>query len=112
MQANPLVEETRNQVAVNRGPLVYCLESDGISKNAAINNVILNTNSDFKTQLTQKDNRNFVSITAKGFLNANSWDKKLYQPLQDSKEAISLRLVPYFAWGNGSSKEMSVWFLH
>src|SRR5262249_13550828 len=27
VEANPLVEEARNQVAVLRGPLVYCLES-------------------------------------------------------------------------------------
>ena len=112
MQANPLVEETRNQVAVKRGPIVYCLESEGISKKSSINEVVLNVNSDFKTQTIQKNNRNLVAITAQGFLNANSWDKKLYQPLKDTKEAISLQLVPYFAWGNGESKEMSVWFLH
>ena len=112
MQANPLVEETRNQVAVKRGPIVYCLESEGISKKSSINEVVLNINSDFKIQNIQKNNRNLVAITAQGFLNANSWDKKLYQPLKDTKEAISLQLVPYFAWGNGASKEMSVWFLH
>ena len=27
IEAHPLVEETRNQVAVKRGPVVYCLES-------------------------------------------------------------------------------------
>ena len=27
MEANPLVEEDLNQVAVQRGPVVYCLES-------------------------------------------------------------------------------------
>jgi len=27
LESNPLVEETRNQVAIKRGPIVYCLES-------------------------------------------------------------------------------------
>ncbi|KDN56510.1 aceric acid hydrolase [Flavobacterium seoulense] len=112
MQANPLVEETKNQVAVKRGPIVYCLESEGISKKASINEVILNANSDFQIKTIQKNNRNLVEITAQGFLNTNSWDKKLYQPLKDTKEQVSLQLVPYFAWGNGTSKEMSVWFSH
>lgn len=112
MQANPLVEETRNQVAVKRGPLVYCLESDGISKDTSINEVVLDVNSDFNTQKMQQHNRNLVAITAQGFLNTNSWDKKLYQPLHTSKEKVSLKLIPYFTWGNGNSKEMSVWFLH
>lgn len=112
MQANPLVEETRNQVAVKRGPLVYCLESNGVSKNSSINEVVLDVNADFKIQNIMEDNRNLVAITTQGFLSTNSWDKKLYQPLHNHKEAVSLRLVPYFAWGNDSSKEMSVWFLH
>ncbi|MBA0882141.1 aceric acid hydrolase [Flavobacterium undicola] len=110
MEANPLVEETKNQVAVKRGPLVYCLESDGISKTTSINDVVLNVNSDFKIEPIQKNNRSLVAITAQGFLDSNSWNKKLYQPLNKGKEQIFLRLVPYFSWGNGSSKEMSVWF--
>ncbi len=112
MEANPLVEETKNQVAVKRGPLVYCLESDGISKATSINEVILNTNSVLKTEMIQKDNRSLISIIAEGVLDSNSWDKKLYQPLKINKEPITLRLIPYFSWGNGASKEMSVWFSH
>jgi hypothetical protein len=110
MEANPLVEETKNQVAVKRGPLVYCLESDGISKNISINDVILNIHSDFKTEITQINNRNLITIIAKGFLKTNSWNKKLYQPLSENTENVSLRFVPYFAWGNQEKKEMSVWF--
>lgn len=112
MEANPLVEETKNQVAVKRGPLVYCLESEGISNTTSINEVVLDVNSIFKTEMIQKNNRSLVSITAQGFLDSNSWDKKLYQPLKKDKEPISLQLVPYFSWGNGNSKEMSVWFSH
>ncbi|RVT79857.1 glycoside hydrolase family 127 protein [Flavobacterium sufflavum] len=112
MEANPLVEETKNQVAVKRGPLVYCLESDGISKATSINDVVLNVNSDFKIEPIQKNNRSLIAITAEGFLDSNSWNKKLYQPLNKGKEQIFLRLVPYFSWGNGNSKEMSVWFSH
>ena len=33
MQANPLVEEIKNQVAVKRGPIVYCLESNELPAN-------------------------------------------------------------------------------
>jgi DUF1680 family protein len=73
----------------------------------------LDTNSDFKTETIQLNNRNLISITAKASFDANSWDsKKLYQPLKQTKEELSLRLVPYFSWGNGNSKEMTVWFSH
>lgn len=112
MEANPLVEETKNQLAVKRGPLVYCLESNGISKTTAINNIVLDSRSEFKIKTIKENNRDLVVLTAQGFLNATSWDKKLYQPMQNSNETVSLQLVPYFAWGNDSSKEMTVWFSH
>ena len=35
IEANPLVEETRNQVAIKRGPIVYCLESPDLPKDVA-----------------------------------------------------------------------------
>jgi DUF1680 family protein len=43
MQANPLVEETKNQVAVKRGPIVYCLESNQLPTSVGINEVALVT---------------------------------------------------------------------
>ncbi len=112
MEANPLVEETKNQLAVKRGPLVYCLESNGISEEASVNDIVLDMNSDFKTETIKVDNRDLVAIKAQGFLNSESWDKKLYQPIQKSKTEVSLQLVPYFSWGNANSKEMTVWFSH
>ena len=39
MESHPLVEETRNQVAVMRGPLVYCLEDKDLPPGVAIENV-------------------------------------------------------------------------
>jgi DUF1680 family protein len=42
LQANPLVEEARNQVAVMRGPIVYCLESIDLPDGVNIENVAIN----------------------------------------------------------------------
>ncbi|MDO9040401.1 MAG: glycoside hydrolase family 127 protein, partial [Bacteroidota bacterium] len=36
VEANPLVEEVRNQIAVKRGPVVYCIESADIPANRSI----------------------------------------------------------------------------
>ena len=35
MEAHPLVEEARNQIAVQRGPIVYCLESIDLAAKAS-----------------------------------------------------------------------------
>ncbi len=34
IKANPLVEQLRNQIAIQRGPIVYCLESIGLRESA------------------------------------------------------------------------------
>lgn len=114
MQANPLVEEVKNQVAVKRGPIVYCLESNELPANVKVNDVVLDLNSKFITDFIKIDNRQLLSITANSSITKdNSWDKKLYKPIsvKDNKE-YSIKLIPYFAWGNHGKGEMSVWLSH
>lgn len=114
MQANPLVEEVKNQVAVKRGPIVYCLESNELPANAKVNDVILDVNSKFTTNFIKIDNRQLLSITANSSITSdNSWDKKLYKPIsaKDNKE-YTIKLIPYLAWGNHGKGEMSVWLSH
>ena len=41
LESHPLVEENRNQVAVMRGPLVYCLEAADLPAGTVIENVRL-----------------------------------------------------------------------
>jgi DUF1680 family protein len=114
MQANPLVEEVKNQVAVKRGPLVYCLESDQLPANTSVNDVVLNLNSNFKTDFTELKNRKFVTIeTSSTIAGNNSWNKTLYKPIsvKDAK-TVNVKLIPYFAWGNKGKGEMTVWMSH
>src|SRR5690606_22431735 len=48
MEANPLVEEARNQVAVMRGPVVYCLEKADVPENADVFDLKINASSSFE----------------------------------------------------------------
>jgi DUF1680 family protein len=115
MQANPLVEEIKNQVAVKRGPIVYCLESNELPANTKVNDVILDVNSKFTTDFIKIRDRQLLSITASSSVTSdNSWDKKLYKTLsaKDNKEEYTVKLIPYFAWGNLGKGEMSVWLSH
>ncbi|WP_433831595.1 aceric acid hydrolase [Flavobacterium anhuiense] len=114
MEANPLVEEVKNQVAVKRGPLVYCLESDQLPANTSVNDVILNLNSDFKTEFTELKNRKLLTIEASSTIKEDShlWKHMLYKPISKEGKAINVKLVPYFAWGNKGQGEMTVWMSH
>ncbi|SHL96080.1 aceric acid hydrolase [Flavobacterium chilense] len=114
MEANPLVEEVKNQVAVKRGPLVYCLESDQLPSKISVNDVALNLKSNFATNNFILNNRNLVSIDAETVINSNnSWNKTLYKPLSSKNvDAVQVKLIPYFAWGNKGKGEMTVWMSH
>jgi DUF1680 family protein len=115
MEANPLVEEVKNQVAVKRGPIVYCLESNQLPANTSVNDVVLNINSTFTTDFIKIGNRNLLSINASSsIVPENTWDKTLYKPISAKlePEELDIKLIPYFAWGNKGKGEMSVWLSH
>ena len=112
MQANPLVEEVKNQIAVKRGPLVYCLESNQLPNSISVNQVLLDVKSTFTVKPLELSNRKLMAIEANvRVTDPNfSWNKTLYKPLSTlQSDNFSVQLIPYFAWGNHSKGEMSVW---
>ena len=104
-----MVEETKNQVAVKRGPIVYCLETADLPIKTDINSIALDINSDFKTETITIKNREVVALDAKAYMENANWDNVLYRPLEKEKKQIEIKLVPYFTWGNRTKGEMTVW---
>ena len=111
MEANPLVEETRNQVAVKRGPVVYCLESADVPKGTGVFNVGLSAQSKFAPQMIKMGTANVLALTTTArLLEKDYWKGSLYKEVSAAPlKAVPVRLVPYFAWGNRGHGEMSVW---
>lgn len=111
MEANPLVEENRNQVAVKRGPVVYCLESTDIPTDKSVFQVALPVASSFKQQPLQIEGTTIYTLEGKAELvPAGNWKNTLYKPVEKKAPVqIPVKLVPYFAWGNRGVNEMSVW---
>ena len=111
VEANPLVEETRNQVAVKRGPIVYCIESVDYPKSVSIFNIALPLHAGFKPKMVKIENSDVILLTGQAqLLNENKWDKILYREVpQTAPKIINIQLIPYYAWGNRGHTEMSVW---
>jgi len=109
VEANPLVEEARNQVAVKRGPVVYCLESQDLP-NQKITNIVVPTSIDLKPQLLKIDGADVMSLegTAK-LVEPKDWKNTLYREVSNKSTNTPIRLIPYFAWGNRGHAEMEVW---
>ncbi len=111
MAANRLVEETHGQVAVKRGPIVYCLESVDM-KGKDIFDVILPVDIKLKPMEAEIAGVKMICLEGEAFLKKETeHSSDLYYALdtQSKLKNISVRLIPYFAWGNRGASDMSVW---
>ena len=111
IESHPLVEETRNHVAVKRGPIVYCLESIDLPQGTSL--VDIRVPSDIKLEL-RFDAELLQGVTV---LNgtvmsrpAGSWKGELYRDFKRS-DAVSVptTFIPYYTWSNRGRSEMTVW---
>lgn len=109
IEANPLVEENRNQIAVKRGPVVYCLESTDLP-GKSIFNAFIPTATTFEAKPIHIDGAEMMSLVGTAKLVSNGdWKNVLYRPVENKNINAEIKLVPYFAWGNRGHSEMSVW---
>lgn len=110
IEANPLVEETRNQVAVKRGPLVYCLESVD-NPGTKLTDIALSVKNDFKPTPVNISNSNLMALEGTASrLPEGNWTNQLYREVSDKAPApVRVRLIPYYAWANRGHSEMQVW---
>jgi len=111
IEANPLVEETLNQLAVKRGPIVYCLESVDLPNDIRVAEVRLRPDNHWTARY---DGRLLGGVVAlHGVAEARptgDWAGRLYRELRESPATpVPVRLVPYYAWGNRGPGEMTVW---
>lgn len=110
LESNPLVEENRNQVAVKRGPIVYCAESNDMPVNTRVFDIALPANSIFKPTQVTIGNASVMGLEGNAVvINEKNWQNQLYRPISKTKKTAPLRLIPYYAWANRGASEMTVW---
>jgi DUF1680 family protein len=111
MQAHPLVEEARNQVAIQRGPLVYCVESTDLPEGIRVQDVAIPRAIDLRPRFDPDLLGGVTVLEGRAVARREpDWSGQLYRELATSPpRPFGLRLIPYFAWGNRGPSEMSVW---
>lgn len=110
MEANPLVEEARNQVAVMRGPVVYCLENDDVPHDVDVFDLKINASESFEPVAESVLGQSIVFLKGNAYTdNTEKWNSLYRKVSADETQAVPVRLVPYFAWGNRTFGDMSVW---
>ncbi|GAL63528.1 glycoside hydrolase family 127 protein [Algibacter lectus] len=102
------IEEVRNQAAVKRGPIVYCIETPDLPENTNVFDVYIPSN----IELTPKKESEFLGglSTLKGtvMLTEDRGDK-MYKTLEKQTwKTFDATFIPYYAWSNRGASEMTV----
>jgi DUF1680 family protein len=99
--ASPQVVDDRDHVALQRGPIVYCLESNG--NLVKVRNLVLKGDAALETKAEPDLLGGITAIRGKvSAIRLNEQDE-----LQDTPQEIAA--IPYFAWANRGPAEMVVW---
>jgi uncharacterized protein len=117
LASNPRVAENRGRVAVQRGPIVYCLEQLDQPNTPALSDVAIRGSqspdqafsSEYKSDLL--DGVNILHHNGAALEVASSTEA-LYlaaSPDRPKTRPQSLTLIPYFAWANRQPTQMQVW---
>lgn len=106
--ANPQVRADAGKVAIQRGPIVYCLEEFDNGENLSA--ISLNKDSKLKAKYDENllDGVVVIEGTAKR-IDESAWGIKLYKPFECREKEIHIRAIPYFVWGNRAKGEMLTW---
>lgn len=107
--AHPMVEEDEAQVCVERGPLVYCLESADQVR-PELSGLFFREDAGFSESPIDISGASLVAVSARGWMRELRQGDALYERYSPGRgEEITLRLIPYFAWDNRGFGEMRVW---
>ena len=112
---HPHIEQVRNQVAVMRGPVVYCVESVDLPAEIHVPDVYVASDSMFRpargmSHTTAPLGAAITVLQGQGLARSEPPWIGLYRPMgQVNLEPFELRLIPYFAWANRGRSAMSVW---
>ncbi len=108
VEGNDRIEEVRNQVAVKRGPVVYCMESSDLPEEASIVDVYIKGDTPFKTDF-QPDFLGGINTLKTEVLLRQDKKEGMYSAVQKPVfKTFKTQLIPYFAWSNRGISEMSV----
>ncbi len=96
------LKQDKDRIALQRGPLVYCVE--GADNNGKAWNIVLPGNAEFTSQSFTIKNEKVISLVADlPVLNINADGTSV------STNSQKITAIPYYAWCNRGSNPMQVW---
>ena len=109
IRSNPNVRENIGKVAIQRGPIIYCLEEIDNGKN--LFNIYLTNGSKLEAEFMPDLFNGIMTIKGNAVrLDDSEWKNVLYKPDEIKTKNTIIKAVPYSMWGNRKPcEEMLVW---
>jgi DUF1680 family protein len=117
IEANPHVVEDAGRVAIQRGPLVYCLEQMDQPHGVTLADVAIQLGrkptADFKSEFKGDLLGGIIVLQHEGasFEYEGSHDAlySTYKSEAPKSKSVALTFIPYYAWANREQTPMQVW---
>ncbi len=109
IKAHPNVRTNIGKVALQRGPVVYCLEE--IDNGPNLHEIVLPHKSELKVEFDDNLLGGIIVINAEAQRYNSSWvEDELYKAKVESQyRSVTVKFIPYYSWANRTSGEMMVW---
>ena len=113
VEPNPRIDAVRGSLAIERGPLVYCLEEVDQPVGVNLLDVRLDPGPSLQAEWREDQLGGVVVIEAQGtVVDMSRWQDTLYRSLTAEElpqQPVKLTAVPYYAWANRGPGAMRVW---
>jgi DUF1680 family protein len=111
-EGHPWIESTRGSVAIERGPLVFCLEQ--IDQQAPVYDLEIDPSAPLTASWEQDLLDGVTVVRGSGFkIDRSAWEGLLYRPFTagaaSPKQPVELTAVPVYAWANRGPGAMKIW---
>ena len=107
LYARPEVWMDNGCTAIQRGPILYCLEA--ADNGESLHALVLPEGSALNATYDADLLGGVVVITGKGWRKTAPGNGTLYAPGAPNRQPVELTFVPYYAWGNRAPGSMLVW---
>ncbi|NLD74147.1 MAG: glycoside hydrolase family 127 protein, partial [Chloroflexi bacterium] len=108
VRAHPRVAADAGRVALQRGPVVYCLEEH--DNGALLNTMALPEDATLTAEYEQNLLGGVVTLTGEALrVDEGAWESDLYTADLPAARPVSIKAIPYYAWANRGLASMQVW---
>lgn len=109
--AHPDVSQDSGRIALQRGPIIYCVE--GVDHSESVHRLQLPADAQLRARFDPELLGGVTVLEGEAqVVDEACWKSKLYQPASEvTHHATPLRAIPYATWDNREAGEMAVWLL-